>query len=588
MANGGNDPNILVQYATTAVNAREGVDEGAILSTKTDVIVLNLETNDIRTLVANTDADHFTLSPDRNFIVFARAQKRIPHSFSAVYDVEILDLRTAKARVILPGIRLFVYSHTPFSWSPDGQFVTALDESDATQPRMISRAVLLANISSGVTTRCKAASTDDLGKSGDAVWSSNGKQVSLIQGNAVETFSIPSLDLVSKVSIPGHELLGIVSTMDRREPSSGESSNSLVVRVRNKENLQEGFWRVWTESRRSVMLVEDNNAFSYYPEFQQFLEDGSSILFVWESVGSMPELYESDLTFKHITRITHLSATLGDKTMGESTIVKWSNRDGRELMGALLLPSNYEPRKHYPMIVSVYPSNVQAVVVNQFGFQFEVVPHMNWQVFATRGYAVFVPNIPTVPSHRMADIANDVLPGVEKLIEMGIVDPDRIGVTGMSDGGYSTLSLLVQSKLFRAAIMISGYGNMLGFYGASGLSQAILEESIGYAPPWENPAAYQVNSPVYYLDRIQNPLLIIIGSADKVVPPALGKEIFMDLRRLNKEAVLVEYVGGDHDPAFNNISYQIDMTDRKIKWFDKYLKGNTPLDTSGSAAENPN
>jgi len=198
-------------------------------------------------------------------------------------------------------------------------------------------------------------------------------------------------------------------------------------------------------------------------------------------------------------------------------------------------------------------------------------------VLATRGYAVLYPDTPIHPGTIMQDISKTVLPGVNKLIELGIADPDRLGVTGQSLGGYGTLSLIVQTNRFKAALMDAGLGNLTSSYGEmgkDGSSYAIgiweNNSRIQLGTPWTSRDRYIENSPVFYLDRVETPLLITHGSEDFAVAPFLAEEIFVDLRRLGKTVVYVKYEGEGH--GLENYQNQLDFIERMINWFDKYLK----------------
>jgi dipeptidyl aminopeptidase/acylaminoacyl peptidase len=172
----------------------------------------------------------------------------------------------------------------------------------------------------------------------------------------------------------------------------------------------------------------------------------------------------------------------------------------------------------------------------------------------------------------MHDIAQSVLPGAKRLIDQGIADPQRIAVIGQSDGGYAALSLLVQSRFFKAGVMVSGSGNLLEGYSYD-YERAVNQESLGLtATPWNNREVLIENSPYFLLDRVQAPLLIIAGSTDAAVPPHLGEEVFSGLRDLGKDAVYVEYDGEGHDPQTYSYENQFDLVSRISAWFDKYLK----------------
>jgi len=180
----------------------------------------------------------------------------------------------------------------------------------------------------------------------------------------------------------------------------------------------------------------------------------------------------------------------------------------------------------------------------------------------------------------MADIANSVLPGINKLIALGIADPDRLGVMGHSYGGYGVLSLLVQTRRFKAAVAkapgsidrIFQYGNMSR--DGSSIYVLINEAQMG-GTPWERRDRYIENSPFFYLDRVQTPLLIIQGTNDPATPDRESDELFVALRRLGKEVEYAKYEGEGH--VLGRYADEVDYLNRMILWFDKYLKDGPAL-----------
>ena len=200
------------------------------------------------------------------------------------------------------------------------------------------------------------------------------------------------------------------------------------------------------------------------------------------------------------------------------------------------------------------------------------------QLFTTRGYAVLMPDAPNHVGTPMLDLVKTVLPGVNKVIELGIADPDRLGVMGHSNGGYGTLSLIVQTKRFKAAAMLSGEGDEVGFYGEmledGGAYGAFVSEHLGMmdGTPWQYRERYIENSPFFYLDRVETPLLIAHGSADSEVAPFLSDQVFVGLRGLGKEVEYAKYVGEGHGPDAWSHPNLLDLCKRLIGWFDGHLK----------------
>jgi len=225
-------------------------------------------------------------------------------------------------------------------------------------------------------------------------------------------------------------------------------------------------------------------------------------------------------------------------------------------------------------VVLVYPNRPNARSVNRFGIE-GMWPVSNMQMLATRGYAVFYPDIPQRLGTPLRDIASAVLPGINKVIELGIADPQRLGVMGGSYVGYATVALLLQTARFKAAVMSAGMANLISVYGefrqGSSLSIGWAEAGQGLmgGPLWTYRDRYIENSPVFYLDRVETPLLILHGSQDRAVPVWHGEAVFAGLRRLGKETELRRYAGEDHViQGLENVKdYWLSVT----RWFDTYL-----------------
>jgi dipeptidyl aminopeptidase/acylaminoacyl peptidase len=192
---------------------------------------------------------------------------------------------------------------------------------------------------------------------------------------------------------------------------------------------------------------------------------------------------------------------------------------------------------------------------------------------------VLVPDAPIHPNNPMLGILKTVMPGVDKVVEMGIADPGRLGVMGHSFGGYSVLSLLVQTAKFKAAVVSAGYADRMMTYGAMGPDGTAygvsVEENTARAgvggTPWELRNRYIENSPVYYLDRVESPVLLLHGAEDQTVQSPAADQVFVCLRRLGKTVEYAKYEGEDHTPLAWSHEHQLDYVNRILGWFAKYL-----------------
>jgi len=289
-----------------------------------------------------------------------------------------------------------------------------------------------------------------------------------------------------------------------------------------------------------------------------------------QSARQEQNLWKAD--FASPRQLTHVNPNLERYATGEARLIEYSTAAGKKLRATLLLPVNYQQGQRYPMIVWVYGGSLLSDRINRYGATGN--EQYNMQLFSARGYAVLLPDTPLAVGTPMQDLAKTILPAVNKAIEMHIADPNRLGIMGISYGGYSTLSMLVQTPRFKAAVMDVGIANLSGYYGlmlkngnAFGVGWAEEGQGRMGGPPWQFPDRYVQNSPLFYLDKVQTPLLINQGGMD--ISPFLSDEIFVGLRRLGKKVVYVRYENEGHGvELYNN---RVDYLNRVIEWFASHL-----------------
>ena len=212
----------------------------------------------------------------------------------------------------------------------------------------------------------------------------------------------------------------------------------------------------------------------------------------------------------------------------------------------------------------------------------------NLQAYAARGYVVVVPSMPLPDRGTKGtvypDVPKGVLPAIDKLVAMGITDPDRLGVFGQSFGGYSVYAILSQTDRFKAGVAIAGISDLVSNYGTfdptargyPGIEHEKSENwSIGAAgnlpPPPGEPARYAANSPLSFADKINTPLLLIQGEFDIRGASAQAEEMFIALYRQGKTAKLLRYGGESHSLAQSPANVR-DVYARTVAWFDLYVR----------------
>ncbi|TMM58678.1 S9 family peptidase [Maribacter algarum] len=304
----------------------------------------------------------------------------------------------------------------------------------------------------------------------------------------------------------------------------------------------------------------------------------NQLLFTKESFEVFPDLHTSDVTFKTVTTVSDANPQQESYNWGSNELVNWTSLDGKELTGMLVKPENFDPNKKYPMIVNFYERSSD-------GLHRHRAPRaerstINYSFYTSRGYVIFNPDVAYRVGYPGESAYNCVIPGVTSLIEKGFIDKDNIGVQGHSWGGYQIAYLVTRTDIFKAAEsgapvpnMISAYGGIRWWTGLSRQFQYEHTQSRIGGTPWEYPARYIENSPIFNIDKINTPLLIMHNDADGHVPWYQGIEFFVSLRRLGKPSWFLNYNGEPHWPL--KLQNRKDFSIRMAQFFDYYLKGNS-------------
>ena len=358
-----------------------------------------------------------------------------------------------------------------------------------------------------------------------------------------------------------------------RDDRSIIKNEPLYLQAVNQENRGEAYFRLDWQTRNSTpeKLMGGDYALSYLGKAR----NNEQVYFSKETFVDFPDLLTSTLDFKRITKVSNANPQQDNYRWGTVEMVKWISNDGEELQGMLVKPEGFDPNKKYPMMVYFYER-----MTDRFHNYYIPEPErsiINFSFYASRGYLIFIPDIPYTTGYPGESAYNAVMPGVTSMISKGFVDEENIGVQGHSWGGYQVAYLVTRTDLFAAAESGAPVVNMFSAYGGirwqTGLSRQFQYEHtqsrIG-GTPWEYPLRYIENSPVFFLDKVKTPLLIMHNDKDGHVPWYQGIEFFTGLRRLQKPAWMLNYNNEPHWPL--DYQLKLDFTKRLQQFFDHYLK----------------
>ena len=276
---------------------------------------------------------------------------------------------------------------------------------------------------------------------------------------------------------------------------------------------------------------------------------------------------------KMLRQITHQNDTLmNELQLAETEDVSFKSKDGTEVHGLLTYPVGYKKGTKVPLLLRIHGGpNGQ----DQHSFSFER------QFFAANGYAVLAVNYRGSSGRGQkysraifADWGHyeveDLEAGVDRVISMGVADPDRMGVGGWSYGGILTDYMIATDPRFKGATSGAGTAFTVAFYGTD---QYIIQYDYEIGPPW-NPKAWEtyvkISYPFLHADRIKTPTLFLGGERDFNVPVQGGQQMYQALRSLGVETQLVIYPNEFH--GITRPSYVRDRYERYLAWYDKYVK----------------
>ena len=289
-----------------------------------------------------------------------------------------------------------------------------------------------------------------------------------------------------------------------------------------------------------------------------------------------PDLWTSTLDLGHMRQISEANPQQDDYLWGSVDLIEWTSLDGIPLKGMLYKPEGFDAAKKYPMMVYFYEKMSNGL--HRHRPPATARSSISFSFYASRGYLVFVPDIPYKVGYPGESALNAVVPGVTALINKGFVDEENIGVQGHSWGGYQIAYMVTETNLFKAAEAGAPVSNMTSAYGGirwgSGMSRMFQYEKtqsrIG-GSLWQYPLRYIDNSPLFQADKIETPILMMHNDDDGAVPWYQGIEFFVALRRLGKPVWMLNYNGEPH--GLQKYQNKRDFAIRMQQFFDHYLKG---------------
>ena len=539
-----------------------------------ETVLVSVADGAVRDLVSEHTPQGVGFSEDGSYVTYStttRTRTSYTRRDGTEYELFRLDLA---ASATPESLRSTGEERTSVSWNPardafafterGSVFVRRLDEPEAVD-------VTAAHGSMPAEERDDEAGDDDPESEADSAhvrysverWSPGGGSLLLSSEDAWHL-----LDLEADAM---RDLLDLGDSKGRpnRNPVAWSADGSRIYFTWSAtDRWERGLKRLDTSSGAVETLVLDENLYGSW----RFSDDGGTIVYSMSDGDRPADLWANDGEWSNPMRLTDANPRLAEVSLTRSELVEYLDVDGNNLYGILYYPANYRPGTKYPLVAEIY---------EQFfnnGF------NENMNLITSQGWFGFRPSVRFEEGYPGEAWLKAVPNAINKIVERGLVDPEKVGVYGQSYGGYATNLLITQTDRFAAAANVSGKVNIISFLGDSPkittrnyAAAEVGQDRIG-ATLWEQPHKYVDHSAVMFADRIETPLLMLSGEGDWNVPATNQREMYYALRRLGKEVVWVHYTAGGHGAGRASTAADfVDHWQRMFDWFGEHFGEEPPI-----------
>ena len=450
-------------------------------------------------------------------------------------------------------------SRDAFAYADDGSvYVRRLDEEEAVDVTADHRGDPPADAGTDAEGGDDASADSTRIRFSVQRWSPDGDALLLSSQDAWHFLDLGSNDLRTVLQLEED-----ADTRPRRQVQGwSDGGRHIHFSFSARDRWQRGLKRLDTATGAVETLVLDDNLYRSW----NISDDGNTIVYTMSDGDRPDEIHVARGDLSAPRQLTASNPQLDDVALTRSELIEYLDVDGNTLYGILYYPVGYEPGRTYPLVAEIY---------EQF---FDNGFNENMNLITAQGWFGFRPSVRFEEGFPGEAWLKAVPNAINRIIERGLVDPDRVGVYGQSYGGYATNLLITQTDRFAAAANVSGKVNIISFLGDSPkittrnyAAAEVGQDRIG-ATLWEQPHKYIEHSAVMFADRIETPLLMLSGEGDWNVPATNQREMYYALRRLGKEVVWVHYTAGGHGAgrASTAADFQ-DHWQRMFEWFAEHF-----------------
>lgn len=533
-------------------------DKISVTASKYEVVKVDLKSGKMEDLLPESSYGGLNISDNDQYLSFSqtfRMKTSYKRNDGAEYQVGFLDMVDGDSAQ-------YIYERSEkrrsYRWSDDGMHYAWEDSGNVMLQSLASYQEEPMNL-----TKDKASEDDEQEKAvkfSIARWHPAGGKMLLTSKNGWWIINSDASDLQQVYEFPDEEERK--TAPNRSVVKWSDNGNYLYVSYSEKDQWNRGIQRYNISSQQFEDLMTSSDLYSGW----RFADKGEKVVFSMSDGDKPNTIFTSDLSFGESNLLLDLNPWVTDKKWTKSELISYRDADGEELKGILYYPVDYDPNKTYPLVLEVYETFFNN------GYR------SSMNLIANQGYFGLRPSVDLEQGYPGEAWVKGVTSAINKLVEEGKVDNDKVGLHGTSYGGYAASLIITQTDRFAAAINISGKVNIISFLGDSPkigtrnyAAAEVGQDRIG-GSFWDEPLKYFQTSAVFYADRIKTPHLLLTGEGDWNVPGTNSRELYYAMRRLGKDVTWVNYMKGGHGAGWaSNETDYYDQWERMLGFYNKHF-----------------
>ena len=454
-----------------------------------------------------------------------------------------------------------------FDWSPDGRQI-AFDHRVSSDPADGGSA----DISTvEVATSAVRVVVGQQGPDANPLWSPDGRQIAFTSAMS-KPFNYYQNSVIAVVQPGATAIRTITEAFDENPQLVAWTTRGIYFAA-----SQRTWAYLYHVDPGSTQLTRHRVGDEWIGTSFSLTRDGGHVAFIGSSPTDLADVYIAPVADTlAATRITNTAAQVASWPKHTREVVRWKSQDGAEIEGVLHKPADFAAGRRYPLLVVIHggPTGISRPQPYSNGVGYYPI-----DLWLSKGAVVLEPNYRGSAGYgekfRSLNVRNlgigdawDVLTGIDHLVAAGIVDGQRVGAMGWSQGGYISAFLTTRhADRFKAISVGAGISNWMTYYVNTDIHP--FTRQYLKATPWDDPKIYADTSPMTYIKSARTPTLIQHGDQDARVPVPNAFELYQGLRDRNVTTQLVLFKGFGHPlnkPKANRAAMQ-----QNFDWFNKYL-----------------